>query len=65
MPKRSLLLAVGGEKKTETIKTVDGFASSCWLDGALARAHHLDRLEEFGQNRRRGNGNVVGSKNES
>src|SRR5256885_7249996 len=31
------------------------------LDGALARAHHLDRLEEFGQNRRRGNGNVVRS----
>src|SRR5216684_1775492 len=41
-----LLLLWGGEEKIETVETVDGFAFSLGLDGALAGSHRLDRRDE-------------------
>ncbi len=59
-----LLLAGSGKKKSEAVKSVDGFAFPCGLDGALTGAHCLDRFDEFRENIRIRTGDVVRAQHE-
>src|SRR5256714_2563459 len=59
-----LLLAGSGKKKSESSKTVDGFAFSHGLGDPLAGSHRLDCFDESREHRRLRDGDVVRSQNQ-
>src|SRR6266481_1972670 len=59
-----LLFAGSGKKKSETSKSVDDFAFSRRLDGALAGTNRLDRFDEFGKHVRFRDRNIVSAQHE-
>src|SRR6267378_1364557 len=60
----SLLLAGSGEKKSEAVKTMNRFAFTFGLDGALAGPNRLDRFDEFRKHIRLRDGNVARAQHE-